>query len=94
LDSGITVGTVYPEKKSPSIVNYTIMIPGLGAFKVDNAPDVERVHFTDLLGKKVLEMPVKSGKTIERCNLPYGFYLMSFYGKERIGSRSYKVLAR
>jgi hypothetical protein len=41
-----------------------------------------------------LEMPVESGKTIERCNLPHGFYLMSFYGKEGIGSRSYKVLAR
>ncbi|MGA2507714.1 MAG: glycoside hydrolase family protein [Chitinispirillaceae bacterium] len=93
LDSG-TVGTVYTGKKSPYIVNNTIMIPGLGAFKADDAPDVERVQFTDLLGKKVLEMPIESGKAIERCNLPHGLYLMNFYGKERIESRSYNVLVK
>jgi hypothetical protein len=39
-------------------------------------------------------MPILPGRTIQKCNLPYGFYIMNFYGKEKIGSRSYKVLVK
>ena len=93
-DSGVAPGTVNTIKKSPSIVNNSILVPGLGAFKVDNMPDVERVRFADLLGKKVLEMPVESGKVVGKCILRHGFYIMSFCGKERVGARSYKVLVK
>jgi hypothetical protein len=84
----------YDVKKSQLIVNSTIMIPGLGTFKVDNASDYQKVQFTNILGKKVMEMPVISGRTIQKCNLPYGFYIMNFYGKEKIRSRSYEVFVR
>lgn len=95
FDSGVAPGTVHTvEKPQDVVVNNSILIPSLGAFKVDNTQGVDRVQFTNLLGKKVLEIPVGSGKAIGRCTLPYGLYLMNFYGKERIGSRSYKVLVR
>jgi hypothetical protein len=93
LDS-CTVGVVNPGQNSLYSAGTMITIPGIGAFKVDGALDVQRVQFTNLLGKKVLEMPVNSCEAIERCNLPYGFYLMNFNGKERIGLRSYKVLVK
>ena len=62
-------------------VNNSLMIPGLGKFNVDNAQDIQRVQFTNILGKKVLEMPISSGRTVQRFNLPRGFYIMNLYGK-------------
>jgi hypothetical protein len=94
FDSGVAPVSIYAGKKSPYTAWNTIAIPGLGAFKVEGAANIKRVRFTDLLGKKVLEMPIESGKAIGRCNLPYGLYMMNFYGKEGAGSRFYKVLIK
>ena len=94
FDSGVAPGAVHTAEKTPQNVPKTIMITGLGAFTADNAQEVDRVRFTNLLGEKVLEMPIESGKAMGSCNLPFGMYLMSFYGKERIGSRSYNVVVR
>ena len=94
FDSGVAPGTVNTVEKFPKKANRTIMIPGLGAFNAGNAAQCQRVAFTNLLGEKVLEMPIESGKAMGRCNLPFGMYLMSFYGTERIGSQSEKVLVK
>ena len=94
FDSGVAPGTVAVGKRPVHSVNNTVMIPGLGAFKVGDAAVVERVRFTTLIGKKVMEMPVASGKAAGRRTLPQGSYIMNCYGKGWAGSRSYKVLVR
>jgi hypothetical protein len=94
FDSGVAPGTVTAVRESFHIASNTIMIPGLGTFKVDNVSDFEGVQFTNLLGKKVLEIPIKSGAVFGKCNLPYGSYIMNFYGKERVRSCVYKVMVR
>jgi len=91
FDSGVAPGTVAVGKHPEHNVNNTVMIPGLGAFKVDNAANLRWVEFTDILGKKVLEMPLESGKTVGKCTLGHGFYIMKFYGKQNSVSRFYKV---
>lgn len=94
FDSGVAPGTVPNVRKTLHTAGTTIMIPGLGTFKVDNMSDLYMIQFTNILGKKVLEIPVISGRTIQRYNLPYGFYIMNFFGKEKIRSCSYEVIAK
>ena len=71
-----------------------VVISGFGTFRVDDASEIRGVQFINFLGKKVLEMPVESGKVMEKCILPHGYYLMNFFKKEGIGSRAYKVPVR
>jgi hypothetical protein len=94
FDSGVAPGTVPAVRKPSQPAGNTIMIPGLGAFNAGGAMKSERVRFSNLLGQNVLEMPIASGKVAGKFALPRGFYLMCFYGKERIASRSYKVLIK
>jgi hypothetical protein len=94
FDSGVAPGTVAALSKQLYAISTAITIPGAGTFKFDNANIVERVRFADLLGKKVLEIPVASCAAIKQYTLPYGLYIMSFYGDERTMLRSYKVLVK
>ena len=94
FDSGVAPGTVPVIWKPLLPAGNTIMIPGLGVFNVEGATNRERVRFSNLLGQNLLELPIASGKVAGTCAFPRGFYLMCFYGKERIASRSYKVLIR
>lgn len=82
FDSGVPPGTVPVIKKSWHAQENVFTIRGLGTFKVNNISDVHGVQFTNLLGVNVLEIPIKSGEVLGKCNLPYGFYIMNFYGNK------------
>jgi hypothetical protein len=91
FDSGVAPGTVAAVRKSLHSAGNKIMIPGLGTFKVDNAADLRWVEFTDILGRKVLEMSIESGTIVGKCILRHGFYIMKFYGKQNSVLRFCKV---
>jgi len=80
-------------KSSIRVTDNTVLLPGLGVFKVDNPQSIEMVHFTNLLGKKVKVVPITS-ITTKSYNLPFGFYIINFSGKDRSSSRPFKVLVR
>lgn len=84
---------VYIRKSPVSASINSITLPGLGTFNVVNAQNVEMVHFTNLIGKKVLTLPVKSINK-GNYNLPCGFYIINFSGKHGTKSASFKILTK
>jgi hypothetical protein len=84
---------VYIRKNPAPVSINNITLPGLGTFNVANAQNVELVYFTNLIGKKILSLPIKSINK-GNYNLPRGFYIINFSGKQRVKSASFKILVK
>ncbi len=80
-------------KKTVPTVSNSIIIPKLGTFNIDNSQNIETVRFTNLVGQKILELPLKSVKN-DVYTLPQGFYIINFIGNHVHTSNAFKVLVK
>ncbi len=75
-------------------VSNTIRIPGLGTFNVGDMKTVDRIAVINLMGKTILEKPMKADGCIRKVDLPAGMYVLEFRGKSSTGPKRYRVLTK